>query len=78
MEEDQINPYNIKIPTEIIEEYFSESKLFQIINKNLFENIDENWGPKIGQKTSIRGSSMEISAEVIILDIIHQLVRSFV
>ena len=33
--------------------------------------------PKIVQKISIRGSPIEISAEVIILGIIHRLVKNF-
>ena len=42
-----------------------------------FENFGQNWDPKIGQKSSIRGSPIEISAEVIILGIVHRLVRNF-
>ena len=44
-----------------------------------FENFGQSWDPKIGQKTSNRGSLIEISAEMIILGIIiiHRLVRNF-
>ena len=41
------------------------------------ENFGENCDPKIDQNTSIRGSLIESSDEVIILDIMYRLVRNF-
>lgn len=46
VEEDQINPHNIKIPSELIEKFLSESKIFTIIKK-----YDEPLSRKIKNST---------------------------
>ena len=73
------------VPTRITSKYAAWPKFLLSYNslitpfryKRPFENFGQNWDPKIGQKTSIRGFLIEISAEVIILRIIYRLVRNF-